>query len=247
MKTYKITIAYDGTTYVGWQYQPNKIAIINVLQNTFKKLFGLDIHLLGSSRTDSGVHAVGQVARFSVDMLIEPHKMLFAWNNILPCDIVIRDLQVINSDFNPRNVIQKIYYYHFFLNRPLPFVSRYGWHITQSLDLEKLRNCLRIFVGTHDFRSFCTGYDKENTIRTIDSIELKYIRQFKCYQIAVKGKGFLRHMVRRIVGASVAIALEKERSIDELIQALNDKDPQQCFFTAPACGLMLRKVIYKNY
>lgn len=183
MKTYKITVSYDGTAYSGWQFQQHKTAIINILQEQFKKLFNQEIKLLGSSRTDAGVHAIGQVARFSCDITIDPSRMMFAWNNALPNDILIRDLMVVDDEFNPRNVIKKIYYYHFFVSKPLPFIARYGWHITQPVDIKKLQQSLQVFVGTHDFRSFCTGYDKENTIRIVDSISLVYVKRFGCTYI----------------------------------------------------------------
>lgn len=244
MKTYKITIAYDGTKYFGWQYQPEEITVTSVLQDYFKRIFSRDIKILASSRTDAGVHALGQVARFSVDLAISTQKMKWAWNNALPEDIIIRDLQEVEGSFHPLyNVVQKTYYYHFFLKKPLPFAAPYGWYFTKKIDLDKLRECLQIFVGTHDFRSYSCD-EKENTVRTIDSIELRFVRRYGCYQIIVRGKGFLRHMIRRIVGASFLIASSKNRFPLELQQALVNVDSEQTLFTAPAHGLLLRKIKY---
>lgn len=246
MKTYKIVVAYDGTKYFGWQYQPEEITVASVLQDYFKRLFKQEIKILASSRTDAGVHALGQVARFSANIAITPHKMMWAWNNALPDDIIIRDLQEVDSSFHPLyNVIQKTYYYHFFLKKPLPFAAPYGWYYTKKIDLEKLRECLQLFVGTHDFRSYSCD-EKENTVRTVDSIELNYVRRYGCYQIVVRGKGFLRHMIRRIVGASFLIASSKNRLSGELREALENVNARQTLFTAPSCGLLLRKIKYSQ-
>lgn len=245
MNTYKITVAYDGTNYYGWQIQPKGISIAQVLQDHFYRIFKRRIKLLGSSRTDAGVHAVGQVARFMTDLNISASKMKWAWNNALPSDIIIRDLKQVDPSFYPlKSVKQKTYFYHIFLKKPLPFVARYGWYISQKLNIDILRDCLAVFVGTHDFRSFSCD-EKDNTVRTIDSIKMRYVARFGCYQIEVKGQGFLRHMIRRIVGASVIIALSPERTMQEIQQALKVPNAQQTFFTAPALGLMLRKIIYQ--
>ena len=244
MDAYKILIAYDGLDYYGWQLQPDVPTITSVLQNSFKAVFKKEIHVVGASRTDAGVHALGQVARFYSDIVIAPEKMLKAWNNLLPRDILIRKLELVDDSFHPqRNVAQKTYYYHFFTKKPLPFLARYGFYRDMLLNYEKLQECLQIFVGTHDFRSFCTGYEQESTIRTIDSLSLQYFKRYGVYRIEIKGPGFLRYMIRRIVGACLNIALT-HRSIEELSIALAAKDPQQHLFTAPAHGLILSGITY---
>lgn len=245
MIRYKIIVAYDGTDYEGWQIQPNQRAVANALQNSFAKVFNKEIHLVGASRTDAGVHALGQVAMFNSDLVIKPEVLHQAWTNLLPCDISIRSLSVVSEDFHPqRNVKQKTYWYHFFQQRPLPFGARYGYFMRYPVDMLKLQECLNVFIGTYDFRSFCTGYEMEDTIRTIDSAKIYYVKKYGAYRVEVKGPRFLRYMIRRVVGACLHVASRNDLTPATLVTALAAKDPQQILPTAPARGLMLYKIIY---
>jgi tRNA pseudouridine38-40 synthase len=132
-----------------------------------------------------------------------------------------------------------------FRERPLPFVARYGWYYGYPCNFEKLEECLSLFVGTHDFRSFCTGYEREDTVRTINAIKVEHLSWLRGYRIIIQGPGFLRYMIRRIVGACILVA-STERSIEEISNALSEKNPQQQLFTAPAQGLVLRRIRYKD-
>src|SRR4029079_13319538 len=121
---------YDGTDYFGWQIQSSKPTIAGTLQSSFKRVFQQEISIVGASRTDTGVHARGQVASFVSDIVIAPETMRVAWNKVLPPAIMIRSLEVVPDDFHPqRNVVNKTYHYHFFLERPLPQQARYGWYV----------------------------------------------------------------------------------------------------------------------
>ncbi len=247
MKKYKIIVAYDGTDYYGWQLQENKITVASILQNRFKEVFNTDIHLTAASRTDAGVHALGQTAAFTADLNISTSSMQHAWQNKLSTAVVIRQLQEVPLTFNPRhNVKQKTYYYHFFQERPLPFLARYGWFYRYPVNIDYLRQALQLFVGTHDFRSFCTGDDYENTVRTIDAVDVEYIPRFKAYRIIIKGPGFLRYMIRRIVGACLEVASRDRLELITLKTILEQKNPEQTLFTAPAHGLVLAKIVYKD-
>jgi tRNA pseudouridine38-40 synthase len=268
---YKMTVAYDGTDYHGWQIQEGLPTIVSTLQQTFKKVFHQEITIVGASRTDTGVHALGQVASFVTDLNITPQALRSAWNNLLPPSILIRNLEVAEElysqranevdqpfsvdeprsadrrGFHPqRNVLQKTYRYYFFTHRPLPQYARYGWHVRYPIDFEKLNKALQVFVGTHDFRAFCTVApdDPRDTVRTIDAIEMKYVRRTRVYYIEVRGKSFLHFMIRRIVGACIQVSYLKEVPISELVKALASKDPRTSFLKAPACGLVLRKIEY---
>ncbi len=245
---FKIVVAYEGTDFNGWQVQPNAPSITQALQNAFAQHFDRKIKITGASRTDAGVHAIGQIATFSTDLDIDHQKLLSAWNDALPPTIVVRSLEQVADDFHPiYGVEEKTYWYHFFLNRPLPFVERYGWFFRRNLDLEKLEQALRIFVGTHDFRSFCTGTDMgENTVRTITHISLERFEQFGAWRIVVKGPGFMRHMIRRVVGAAMQIASKDGINIDYLADVLAQKNPRQTLVNAPAKGLCLYKIKYKT-
>lgn len=245
MNGYRLIIAYDGTEYFGWQAQNHSLAIQQVLQDSFYTVFKKKIVLHGTSRTDAGVHALGQVASFTSDISIDPERMLQAWNTLLPPDIVIRSISLVPPTFNPyRSVKQKIYWYHFFQKRPLPFVQRYGWYYRHPVDQEKLHDCLQVFVGTHDFRSFCTGHDmKDGTIRTIDKAFLTYLSRYAAYRVTIQGERFMRYMVRRIVGACLHVAAHPTLQPDDLQTALLQKNPQQLLPNAPAKGLTLYKIV----
>ncbi len=244
---YKLTIAYDGTNYNGWQAQDDVPTITNTLQNRFKKIFNQDVTIVGSSRTDAGVHANGQMAIARTNLEIEPKKLIFAWNNLLPKDILIKSLEVANPEFHPMiNVRQKIYFYDFCLKRPDPFNYRYVWFFHDPINIEKLKECLKIFVGIHDFRSFCTGPEIKDTVRKIDDISLEYIPEKEIYRIIIKGKSFLRYMIRRIVGACIEVASKENLQINDLTKALEQKTPVQLLPNAPAQGLLLDTISYEG-
>lgn len=248
MTRYKLTIAYDGTDYYGWQLQKEVPSITQVLQTSFTHVFKKDITIVGASRTDAGVHALGQVAVFSTDLNIRPDTMLWAWNNELPPTIIIRSLTTTDAIFHPqKNVQQKIYYYHVFLKRPLPFVQRYGWFYRYPLDLEKLKELSNIFIGKHDFRSFSTGQDaQDDTIRTIDDIMVEEFKRFDMIRITVKGERFMHHMIRRLVGALLEVASRSHLSSQELSGILAAKNPEHVLPNAPAKGLLLYKIMYSG-
>lgn len=247
MKTYKLIIAYDGTNYSGWQAQDHKPSVAGALNAAFTKVFKADIRVLGASRTDAGVHALGQVVRIQTDLAIPAEKLKWAWNNALSPDISIRSIEQVSEDFNPFcNVTQKIYHYHFFTERPLPFLQRYGYFYPYKIDIEFLRTVLQTFVGTHDFASFRSSEDvRTNTIRTIDAITLEYLPRYKAYRITVKGQKFLRHMIRRIVGASLSIAYQGSAALPFLHKVFAACNPRHTLPNAPAQGLMLYKIFYK--
>lgn len=244
-QTYKITVSYDGTDYYGWQLQSEHVSITGMLEIRFKQVFGRSIRIVGASRTDAGVHALGQIASFSTDLIIDPERMRVAWNGRLPISIHIRSIEVAPSFYALVPVKQKIYWYHVFLQRPLPMAARYGYWYRFLLDMEKMREALQIFVGTHDFRSFCTGDDRDCTIRTIEAIDLIYVPQYQAYRVIVRGPGFLKYMIRRLVGAALHVASKPELTLEDLRAVLLAKNPEHDFPTAPAHGLVLRKVIYK--
>ena len=250
MQKFKIIVSYDGTNYQGWQSQPHKKTIANFLQDSFRKVFGKSIKILGASRTDSGVHALGQVAQFKTDLKIDEKSMMIGWNNILPDDILIRALQKVDDSFNCLSgVKQKTYYYHLFLSRPLPFIARYGWFYgcINIVDWEKFNKALQLFIGEHDFRSFCKVEDSSiSTIRKIDSINLNTLSRFNCIQIVIKGKGFLRFQIRRMIGYALDVAIRPNLSVDYLKNILDNPSPIQTLLKAEAKGLFLRKIIYEN-
>ncbi len=184
---YKLIIAYDGTDFYGWQEQAHHKTVAQELKNSFLKTFGAPIAILGASRTDAGVHALGQVALIRTKRDLNAEKMRTAWNNVLPKEIIIRSIEKVTGSFHPwYNVSQKSYYYHLFMQKPLPFIARYGWYYPYAIDFEKLKRAISFFVGTHDFRSFTAGDDAHiNTIRTVDTIICAPLKRFGIYRIEV--------------------------------------------------------------
>jgi len=235
---YKIVVAYDGTDFLGWQVQAEGATVAGVLQQSFKRVFKREIQLFAASRTDAGVHALGQVATFTTDLTLAPEKLLFAWSCKLPAAIAIRSLEQVPMSFNPHhNVVEKTYQYTLSLERPLPVQARYVWYYRRSLDFEKLRAALSLFVGTHDFRSFCSSEYTGNTVRTIHAIDLA--QTGKHVVITFKGPAFLRHMIRRIVGACLHAASCKKLSVEHVQKILFNRNPEHILQTAPATGLVL--------
>jgi tRNA pseudouridine38-40 synthase len=247
---YKIIVAYDGTNYHGWQEQPDDITVASQLKKSFLDAFKKNVSIVGASRTDAGVHALGQVARCRTELDIDPQSLLHAWNNSLPKDIVIREIEKVDPEkFHPlKNVVQKTYYYHLFLKSPLPFVSRYGWFwkFNPDVDIEKLKQALQLFVGTHDFRSFVKLDEEKSTERTIDSIKIEKLNKLNTLRIIIKGKSFLHFQIRRMIGAALDVARKPEVDIDHIQNMLDNPEARQSYAKAEGYGLCLRKIVYKN-
>ncbi|MBU1008008.1 tRNA pseudouridine(38-40) synthase TruA [Candidatus Dependentiae bacterium] len=247
MNWYKIVIAYDGTDFHGWQVQPSDETVMSVLEKTFTTAFSRSISLVGASRTDAGVHALGQVALCGTDLSISPDQIMYVWNNALPKSIVIRSIEQAPQDFHIfAHVSSKTYYYHLFYERPLPFIARYGWFwkFIESVDFEKFRNAMDCFVGEHDFRSFCKHENGQKTVRTIDSIAIEKYERFGAVRATIKSSGFLRYQIRRMVGAALDVARKRELPVDAISHHLKHPNDQQEFTRAAGCGLCLRKIIY---
>ncbi len=250
---YKVIVAYDGTDYFGWQWQPSQNTVAGQLEKSFYQAFKQKpVSLVGASRTDTGVHAWGQVVRLKIPFPIEPHKLKLAWQGTLPPDIMLHDVTQVTEDFGAHHYVEeKIYDYYVSRKRLMPFFARYCATYYADFDSDILQKNLQVFIGTHDFRSFCTGDGKENTVRTINSISLHYIKRYGVYRIRVKGPGFLRYMIRRIVGASLQVmTMQLEKRIEDgthfLHTILQEKNPHQNLKTAAAHGLMLRSIKYRN-
>ncbi len=249
MYTYKIIVSYDGIDYQGWQVQTHKVTIANRLQDAFKHVFGERIKLLGASRTDSDVHALRQVAIFKSDIDLPHDKMAKAWNNVLPPSIHIRSLERVSDDFHPRkNVIGKTYYYHLFMQRPLPFLARYGWHypFMGEVDLGTFDQALALYVGTHDFRSFCKLEEEKSTVRTMHSITMRKLSRFGAVQIVIKGDSFLRFQIRRMIGCALDVARRSDLSLSFIQDMLDNPHPQQKVTKAEGRGLCLKEICYKK-
>ncbi|MBR1598733.1 MAG: tRNA pseudouridine(38-40) synthase TruA [Lachnospiraceae bacterium] len=244
MKRIKLTVAYDGTNYCGWQLQKNGITIEEVLNKTLSDFFHQEIRVIGASRTDSGVHALGNVAVFDAEVTMPPEKIAYAINNLLPDDIRIRKSEEVASDFHPRYCdTRKTYEYKIYNAQfPDPTVRLYSHFVYFHLDEEKMQQGASYLVGEHDFKSFCTPKeDVENTVRTIYYI--KVIRDGNMVRILVNGNGFLYNMVRIIVGSlmKVGMGMIEPSEIGNILEA---KDRTRAGHKAAACGLTLVDVEY---
>lgn len=248
MARYRLLIAYDGTEYHGWQRQQGLTTITGMLEKKFFAVFKREGVIVGASRTDAGVHAAGQVAMLTTPLTIEPSILQSAWRNALPRDIVIRSISRLDQPFHPQaNVKQKTYYYFFSLAMPLPFIHRYVWHYRFPVDIEKLKKLVHCFVGTYDFRAFCSlDVDDYDTVRTIDAIEVDYLPEDNIYRIKVCGQRFMRHMVRRLAGALIETASRPYLNAETLYAVLCAKDPEHTLPNAPAHGLTLHEISYNE-
>ena len=244
MKRIKLTVAYDGTNYCGWQIQKNGITVEEVLNKTLSKFFGEEIVVIGASRTDSGVHAMGNVAVFDANVTMPPEKISYAINNLLPEDIRIQKSEEVALDFHPRYCdTRKTYEYRIYNAQfPNPMVRLYSHFVYYHLDEEKMQRAADYLVGEHDFKSFCTPKnDVENTVRTIYYI--KVIREGNMVRIRINGNGFLYNMVRIIVGSLMKVGMGMIPP-EEVKNILEAKDRTKAGHKAAACGLTLVEVVY---
>ena len=245
MKRIKLTIAYDGTNYCGWQIQPNGITIEEILNKALSEMTGEEILVIGASRTDSGVHAMGNVAVFDTDTTIPAEKIAVALNQRLPDDIVITKSEEVPLDFHPRYCnCSKTYEYHIINTRiPIPTKRLTNYFVSYVLDIDKMRQAASYLVGEHDFVSFCNvRTDVENTVRTITALDI--ITNGNEITIRITGNGFLYNMVRIIVGTLIRVGrgFYEPEKVKEILEA---KDRKAAGVTAPAHGLVLVEIKYE--
>ena len=244
-KNIKLGITYDGTDYYGWQRQMDKPTIQGTIEEKIEVMVGKPVSLIGSGRTDAGVHAIHQVANFRVSSAITPAVFLNALNSLLPDSIIIKEADYVPLDFHARyNAKSKIYEYRIY-NEKLqsPFLRHYAWHISRLLDLEAIEECLEIIKGAHDFSSFSSvGDGNIDPVRNIIQAKVT-IQKDSFLSFNFEANGFLRHMVRNIMGTIAKVGLG-EISIARFIEILESKDRQKAGAMAPPGGLYLKDVRY---
>ena len=247
--SYKLVIEYDGTDYHGWQQQKEHCSIDHMIRKIFLRAFLQEnMRLVGSSRTDAGVHARGQVIRIRTFISLCPDKILFILNRALPQTIKVMSCVKVDSIFHPQhNVLLKTYSYTFSLQKLSPMDTRYSWHYPFALCFDRLEEALSLFVGTYDFRYFCKELTDKNMVRTIQSIVLTRSVCGTKHIVTIKGKSFLRFMIRRIIGASLALASSKELTSTDLQKLLSgERECVKLLITAPAQGLCLESIEYEQ-
>lgn len=246
MKRIKIIVAYDGTNYHGWQVQPNGVTIEGVLNRALTELTGEVTAVTGASRTDAGVHSLGNVAVFDTNTRIPPDKICYALNQRLPEDIVVQHSCEVPLDFHPRHCESRKTYEYKILNRtfPMPLKRFDTYFFYRKIDVSKMREAAQYLIGEHDFKSFCSVHTQaETTVRTI--YELTVEKQEDLITIRVTGSGFLYHMVRIIAGTLLQ-AGTGEREPREMEEILNAADRAAAGPTAPACGLTMIGIAYEE-
>ncbi len=243
--TYKLTMAYDGTHYHGWQRQKNGVTVQEVLEECLSKMFVKETVVTGCSRTDAGVHAKIYVCSFSGETTIPAEKIPFVLNTMLPSDIRVYNCEEAHDGFNARfETVTKAYEYKI-VNRSFadPLLRNFAWHYPVKLDVNKMKSAAKIMQGKHDFASFCAaGSSAKTTVRNLKELTVK--ADGDIITIRAAADGFLYNMVRIIVGTLVYVGNGKisEKEIRELIEK---KDRRLMGITAPPQGLSLVEVNYE--
>ena len=245
MKNFKLTIEYDGTGYHGWQRQSQQRSIQGEIEKALATMTRTPVKLIGSGRTDAGVHALGQVANFHCDTTIPADGFRRGLNSLLPADIVIRHCVPADPSFHARfDAVGKRYHYQV-LNRETPSAlhDRYVWHVRKPLNLETMGAAARHLLGSHDFKAFeGAGSPRSHTVRRIMHADLAAKGENRVV-FRIEGSGFLRFMVRNIVSTLVNVGTG-EMTPDDFRQVLLSKDRARAGATAPARGLFLMWVHY---
>jgi tRNA pseudouridine38-40 synthase len=252
----KIALSYDGTDFAGWQVQPGQETIQGCLENAIEKQISSKVRIIGSGRTDAGVHAVEQIASFALPPGYPIETFHPGLNSLLPPTIRVLDAQLVDNFHALRDATGKEYCYYLSLADQLhPLAQRFCWRpvVNRKIKVSAIQHALPFLTGTHDFASFCAaGSDSQTTVRTINSASIEELsksdRPFpksSMYCLRFQGNGFLKQMVRNVVGTLIEIGQRKiePTAIKEIIEA---KDRRAAGPTAPAHGLFLNKVFYSQ-
>jgi tRNA pseudouridine38-40 synthase len=247
-KNFSLTIEYDGSAYHGWQRQKNEPTIQEEIETAIAHITRQKITLIGSGRTDAGVHALGQAANFHCETKLSPQILLKGLNSLLPRDIVIRACKEVEDNFHARyDVISKTYQYKIY-NQDLPIAvgRQFSWFIRKKLDLNQMKKTMHSILGIHDFKAFeATGSPRSHTIRTVFHADITEAENgFLLFTI--KADGFLRYMVRNLVGTLVEVGHGKILP-EDMEKILCSKNRKNAGATAPPHGLCLISVDYPAF
>ena len=239
----KAIVEYLGTNYHGWQKQTNDRSVEEEIEKVLSKILDNELTIYGSGRTDAGVHAKGQVFHFVVEKDFDLDKLLYASNMLLPSDIHIKSFEVVNDDFHARYSAKKKHYkYLINTGDKNPFIYGRTLYYPYPFNVTQLIECLELFIGTHNYQDFTSKEeDEDGFIRTIDSIDVK--QEEDVLSIDLVGNGFMRYMIRDIIGTSLAVASSKE-DIAYIKKHLDSKNREIVSYKAGSEGLYLIDVIY---
>jgi tRNA pseudouridine38-40 synthase len=245
MAIYKLTIEYDGEAFSGWQKQPGKRTVQGAVEEALGVVAREELRVQGASRTDAGVHALGQVASFETALELDPRKLADSLSALCRPHAAIVRAELAPPGFNARRDATGKRYLYRVLNRPAPspLRARTSWHVRDPLDLGAMRAAAAILVGRHDFRGFrAADCGRDETVRTVTAIDVSE-RGDGVLELEVRGTAFLKNMVRIIAGTLVAVGLGK-MAADGVARVLETGDRTLAGQTAPACGLTLVEVLY---
>lgn len=236
-------VEYDGTSYAGWQYQPDQISVQETIEKAISQIRNTPTKIFGSGRTDAGVHALGQTFHFDIEEARDLNKFKHSINCVLPKDIRILSLKVVPDDFHARlSAKEKTYEYRINLKEESAFNYKFEELIDPPLDLEEMKKCAAIFVGKHCFQNFTTKEeDEDNFVREIYEIVLGEHDNY--LSIKFRGNGFMRYMIRLIVGSLIQVGRHK-LSIKEVKEVLDSPKRLPVSYKADAKGLFLVEVKY---
>lgn len=244
MNRYKLTIEFDGTNFSGWQIQPNAPTVEGSLEDAFSTILQSNIDLVGQGRTDAGVHALGQTAHLDLPQAVDADDLIYKVNKLIGKEIQIVEIEEVSADFHARfDAIARQYEYTI-TKRWMPLQERYTWQLNQPIDFIKLENCARLLEGEFDFAGF-SKFNEDN-MTTLCEIQLSQFKEEgELIKYHIRANRFLRNMVRRLVGTMVRVAQGK-MPFDEFKKALEEPGLKIPTYTAPAKGLLLKKVFYKK-
>lgn len=234
-------VSYDGSGFYGFQRLNEYRTVQKVLEEALGVINKGDVLVKGASRTDKGVHAYGQMIHFDIDYDIPADRLMYAVNRILDNDIRVLDCKKVDNDFHARfNVKRKKYVYKINLGDFDCLKSRYFLQVYEKLDIDKMRECAKVFLGCHDFRNFVAG-ERDNYLMCVEDI--KFNMNNDILEIEFLGKSFYRYMVRNMVGAMLEVGMHK-KEICDVSKMLDDYMVKMQMMPAPACGLYLMDIEY---
>ncbi len=240
----KVTVSYDGSGYAGWQRQDNALGIESIIMDVMERIHHHPVEITGSGRTDAGVHAIAQVFHFDSELKMSKEQWRRAMNALLPADIRIQDVEKVREDFHARfDAISKRYDYYLSYDVDNPFLQRYRAFYRGRLNIERMKECAALFVGTHDFTSFTSSRidPRKSRVRTITMCAIEETADGLHFRL--EGNSFLRYMVRMIVGTLIEAGRDR-LSVQEVKAMLEAKDKEACRYKAPGSGLYLVEVRY---
>lgn len=245
MNNYKLTIQYDGSRYKGWQrLGDTKNTIQGKIEQTLTAIIGQSIEIVGCSRTDAGVHALGQVANFKTETLLDEADFLNQLNHQLPRDICVPAMEHVSDRFHARYKAKEKTYLYKIWNEPIsnPFMRKFSMHVEEKLDVARMRQAGKHFLGTHDFTAYANAKSKKKSmVRTISAIRMDAHDGF--IDIRLTGDGFLYNMARKMVGTLIEVGLGAIE-VDAIPHILESKQRAQTGRLADACGLYLEHISY---